>query len=209
MNITKKTQAAHWASKDLNVINSYWTSPPATKRSLWFVDQLRQYEFESIFEVGYFSGRNIKYLHDVFDSVYISGLEINKKAVRFARQKLPDLELLSMNLHDMNSIDKKYDVVFSSGVLIHVPPEDLKGAVEKMIGISNKYVMHIESIGNNEVTAGPKHLNPTYKISGQTQWAPDLLAIYKDLGYNNIRVVDLPEDCRTNGASELIIVEVK
>jgi len=207
--ITKDTQANHWASKDCRIIQSYWNSPPAIKRSLWFTNQLKNYNFDSIFEVGYFSGRNLKYICDKFKNIHVSGLEINKKAVGFAREKLKNLDLLSMNLHNMDSILRKYDIVFSSGVLIHIPPDDLKSVVKKMIGLSSKYIMHIESIGETAVSAGPKHLNPTYKVSDQVQWIVDLQKIYTELGFDAVKIINLPNNCKTNGASELVIVEIK
>lgn|SRR5574337_185596 len=206
--VLTKTQASHWANKDLNVIESYWTSPPATLRSKWFVDQLKNYQFNSIFEIGYFSGRNLKYIGDAYPEVSIGGLEINKKAVDFAKARLPKADLMHMNLHDMYNIKSKYDVVFTSGVLIHVPPDEITNVALKCLDLSSGYVMHIETIGKSEVAAGPKHLNPTYKVSDQLQWNVDLISVYRNIGFN-VKVIKLPDDCKTNGASELIIVNRK
>ena len=204
--IAKDFQTNHWKGKKLNVVESYWTSPPATRRSLWFCEQLKQFDFDSIFEVGFFSGRNLHYINKSFNAK-IAGLEVNPKAVGFAREKLNSTELYEMDLHDIDTIADKYDIVFTSGVLIHVPPEHIESAVIKMINRANKYVMHIEHNGNNEVVAGPKNLNPTYKVSDQIQFAPDLISVYRKLGFDCI-VTDLPDDAKTNGAKELIIVKV-
>jgi methyltransferase family protein len=207
----KDSQSKHWAGKDLKIIQSYWDSPPATLRSKWFVEQLKLLNFQSIFEVGYFSGRNLRYIKEAMPIVEIGGLEVNVNATKFARDKL-DLhgrELLCEDLHNLarQRIGRTYDIVFSSGVLIHVPPENLKAAVQNMISVAGKYVMHIESLGKNQVSAGPKHLKPTYKVSDQLQWAPDLLAIYDELGLKT-EVIPLPDNCKTNGASELITVRL-
>ena len=203
--VLAKMQSSHWAGKDLNVIESYWSSPPATLRSKWFVEQLKNYQFNSIFEIGYFSGRNLKYIEEAFPESSINGLEINKKAVEFAKAKLPKAELMHMNLHDMHTVNKKYDIVFTSGVLIHVPPDEIPNVLLKCLDLSTGYVMHIESIGKGEVAAGPKHLKPTYKVSDQLQWNQDLVSIYKNIGFN-VKVVKLPDECKTNGASELVII---
>lgn len=207
----KESQSKHWAGKDLKIIQSYWDSPPATKRSKWFVEQLKPYNISSIFEVGYFSGRNLRYIKEAMPNIQVGGLEVNANAARFARDKLgmSDNELLCEDLHNLGrqKVSRAYDVVFTSGVLIHVPPENLKSAVQNMLSVAGKYVMHIESLGKNEVSAGPKHLKPTYKVSDQLQWAPDLLSIYEELGLKT-EVVKLPDDCKTNGASELVIIRV-
>lgn len=204
----RKSQSDHWRGKSEQIITSYFDSPPATKRSKFFVELLHGYRFDSIFEVGYFASRNLFYIKEAFPKAHISGLEINPKAVRFARKKLNlDKELLCMDLHDMHTIDEKFDIVFSSGVLIHIPVDDILDVLKKMINRANKYVMHIEQNGNNELTAGPKHLKPSYKVSDQWQFAPDIIGSYKDLGYEP-KVIPLPDECKTNGASELIIVEL-
>jgi len=200
-------QSEHWAAKDLKIIESYWSSPPATKRSLWFVEQLKQYDFDSIFEIGFFSGRNLKYIQEAFPKISVGGLEINKQAVKFAQEKLPNTSLLHINLHDMNKITTKYDIVFSSGVLIHLDPNDLNDVAKKCIGLANKYVMHLEQLGRNEVVAGPKHLKPIYKISDQMQWNPDLMAVYSGLGYTP-QIISLPQECKTNGAAELVVIKI-
>jgi SAM-dependent methyltransferase len=208
---TKESQSQHWAEKKRNVIQSYWDSPPATKRSKWFVEQLKNYEFDSIFEVGFFAGRNLRYIGEAFPDIAIGGIEINPRAAKFAKEKLAQPNLICGNLHDLDTIHDDYrdafDVVFTSGVLIHVPPDEVSNAVHKMSRKATKYIMHIESLGNNEVTAGPKHLKPTYKVSDQIQWAPDLLGVYRDIGYEP-KVISLPDDCKTNGASELIVVKI-
>ena len=204
--VLAKMQADHWAKKDLNTIQSYWDSPPANIRRKWFVEQLKRYQFSSVFEIGYFSGRNLKHISEAFGDVSLAGLEINKKAVSFAKARLPDADLLNMDLHDMYKITNKYDLVFTSGVLIHVPPDDIPNTIMKCLDLSNRYVMHIEHNGHNEVVAGPKALKPTYKVSDQVQWAPDLISIYRQIGFD-VEVLKLPDECKTNGGVELIVVD--
>lgn len=205
--ITKDTQSKHWANKDQKIIQSYWDSPPAIKRSEFFVEQLKNYSFNSIFEVGFFSGRNLYYIKEAFPNIKIAGLEINPKAVRYAREKL-DLneELLCMNLYDMDKIKEKFDIVFTSGVAIHISPDNIPSVLQKMLRRSNKYVMHIEECGHGELIKGPKHMNPKKRPSDQLQWAPDLIKEYRHLGYEP-KVIELPADVRTNGARGLLIVE--
>jgi cyclopropane fatty-acyl-phospholipid synthase-like methyltransferase len=200
-----KMQSQHWANKDLNTIQSYWDSPAAIIRSKWFAEQLKSCQFNSIFEIGFFSGRNLKHVEEVLPEVSINGLEINKKAVEFAKARLPKANLLHMDLHNMHNIKEKYDVIFTSGVLIHVPPDEIPNVLMKCLDLSSKYVMHIETIGKNEVASGPMHLKPTYKVSDQLQWNVDLISVYKNIGFN-VNVIKLPDSCKTNGASELIII---
>jgi len=203
----KETQAHHWAKKDLKIIQSYWDSPPATKRSLWFVEQLKQFEFSSIFEVGFFAGRNLRYIKETFPTKQLAGIEVNKAAVAFAKEKLGLPELAHLDLHKLDEMKSTHDIVFSSGVLIHVPPEEIPEALNKFIRKASKYVMHIEHDGLGELVAGPKELKPIYKVSDQLQWRPNLVGTYKALGYEP-QVIPLPDDCKTNGASELVVIKL-
>lgn len=205
--VTKEQQTKHWASKDLRIIQSYWDSPPATKRSKWLVEQLRGYDFDSIFEVGFFAGRNLRYIAEAFSQATVGGLEVNPKAVKFAQGKLPEADLYHKDLHDIADISSTFDIVFTSGVLIHVPPTELEGVLGKLVSKANKHIMHIEEIGENTLVAGPKHMAPSKKESGQIQWAPDLPTIYRDLGYEP-EVIPLPDECKTNGAAELVVVKL-
>lgn len=206
--ISKQQQADHWKNKDLKIIESYWNSPKASLRSIWFCEQLKQFKFESIFEVGFFSGRNLKYILEAFVDSKVGGIEINPKAVKYAKEKLHNTNLLELDLHNLDSITDRYDIIFTSGVLIHIPPKDLKSVIEKMIKKSNKYLMHIEELGPSELIACPeKRLMPKYKVSDQWQWNCDLISIYKDLGFIS-QTIELPDEIRTNGAKQMVIVKV-
>lgn len=206
--IDKNYQTNHWKSKDKKIVQSYWESPPATKRSLWLCEQLKQYDFSSIFECGFFSGRNLRYICDHFPNKEVSGLEINKVAIDFAKQKLPKLNLIEKNIYDVDQIGKKYDIIFTSGVLIHIVPQDIENIVKKMITVCNKYIIHVEDVGKNEVVAGPKNLKPVYKISDQVQFAPDLISFYDKVGFKS-EIISLPKEIQTNGAKHMLVVNIK
>jgi SAM-dependent methyltransferase len=203
-----KTQSEHWAKQKPK--ESYWTNVPAVRRSKWFAEQLKDYEFDTILEVGCSAGRNLKYILERFGDVSVFGIDVNAKAIESAKANIPkERSVFKVNdLYNINNFDRDYDIIFSSGVLIHVPPANLKSIIDVLVLGAPKYIMHIEHLGNNEVVTGPKNLNPTYAVKEQMQWAPDLIGIYRDLGYEPI-VMPLPDDCKTNGAAELIVIDIK
>lgn len=205
--ITKTSQSKYWKAKSNKQIESYWTSDKATLRSIWFAECLKKYSFDSVFEIGVFSGRNIKYIKDIFPGIKAGGLDVNSKAIQFTKEKMPDLELFCIDLYDIEKLQFMYDIVYTSGTLIHIVPDDLEGVIKKILPHASKYVMHIEEIGKNTLVAGPKHMGPSKKESDQCQWAPDLLAVYRDLGYEP-EVIPLPDGCKTNGAAELVVVKL-
>ena len=204
----QKAQTEYWKNKGPQFPINYWNNPNAIKRSKWFADILQNYDASSILEIGSAGGRNLKYIRDAKPDIKLCGLEVNANAVQFARKKLPDVEMFELNVYDLETIGKKFDLVFTSGVLIHLIPDTLPKILNKMIDRSNKYVMHIEQLGPTEIMACPdKKLKPKYKVSEQFQWSVDLVNLYKDLGYKT-KVIPLPDEVKTNGASELIVVEL-
>lgn len=205
---SKNKQAKYWSGKEIPQIEAYWSSPPGIKRSQFFVEQLKDYTFDSIFEVGYFSGRNLKYIQKAFPNVKIDGLELNAKAAKFARKHLNLPHLKCMNAYDINTIKEKYDIVFTSGVLIHIVPTDVEQIINKMMNISNKYIVHMEELGSSQIVACPHaKLKPLKKVSDQWQWTVNLIPIYEKLG-KEYEILELPEEVKTNGAKELLIVRL-
>lgn len=202
-----KPQLDHWANQ--KVKDSYWKNIPAVKRSKWFAEQLLNYEFKTFLEVGCSAGRNLKYILERIPDISVFGIDINSEAIKCARKNLSEKRatLTTGDLYNLGDFEFRCDIVFSAGILIHIPTEKLKSVIESFISIRPDYIMHIEELGNNELVTGPKHLNPLRKIITQMQWTPDITKIYKDLGYES-KVIPLLKKYRTNGASELIIVEL-
>lgn len=177
-------------------------------RTNWFANKLTEYDFDSIFEVGAFTGRNLKRIAEDFPGINISGIDINAKAIEYAKKTNFVTNLEVVNVYDMPT-DDKYDIVFTMGVLIHLHPEGLKDVLRKCIDKSNKYVMHMENNGNGTIWMGPKNLNPVH-ITHEDRllhWFPTIVESYKGLGYE-AQVIELPESALSGGVKNFVIVSV-
>jgi pseudaminic acid biosynthesis-associated methylase len=71
------------------------------------------------------------------------GLEINKKAAKLAR-KDTDLNIIEASALDVPFKDNSFDLVFTSGVLIHIAPENLKKIMSEMYRVSKKHIWCFE-----------------------------------------------------------------
>ena len=73
----------------------------------------------------------------------LSGVELQPYALEIARRRLPDVSLKlgsALALH----ADESFDVVFTSGVLIHIAPHDLPRALDEIHRCSRTYIWGME-----------------------------------------------------------------
>jgi pseudaminic acid biosynthesis-associated methylase len=111
---------------------------------------------ESVLEVGCNIGRNLIALTHFIPTV--SAVEPNAEAVQIARAH-PELTGVRIDEGDGFSLpyaDASVDLVFTSGVLIHVAPDDLGRMVNEILRVARHYVMCIEYFAH-EPTAVPYH----------------------------------------------------
>jgi pseudaminic acid biosynthesis-associated methylase len=100
-----------------------------------------------IFEVGCNRGNQIKILKKMGFS-NLTGIEINKNAINLARED-KDLCIMEANAFDIPFKDNYFDLVFTSGVLIHIAPENLEKVIKEMVRVSNRYIFGFEYFSEN------------------------------------------------------------
>ncbi len=97
----------------------------------------------SILELGCNIGLNLSTLHKMgFSNLY--GLEINKKAIGIAKKNNPEVEFINSSIEEFDPKGKKYDLVYTAGVLIHINPTALKAVVDKMLSLTKEYIFGFE-----------------------------------------------------------------
>jgi SAM-dependent methyltransferase len=173
------------------------------KRSMWFVNQIEELNVSSIFEVGCFVGRNLKYINQAYPEIKLGGLDINAESLEYARKEVPNAKLQHMSVYDMD--DECWDLVFTMGVLIHIPPDGIEDVIKKCIKKANKYIIHIDRQGSGDILMGREEFNPK-KTHDKFHWAPDIKGIYKKFGYD-ATVKCVPEELNRGGATHIVIVK--
>lgn len=98
----------------------------------------------SVLEVGCNIGRNLNVLRHFIPEVH--AIEPNAQCCKFVRE---NPALTGVTVHEGTGFDLPYadssiDLVFTSGVLIHVAPDDLGRAVDEIVRVSRRYVLCIE-----------------------------------------------------------------
>ena len=122
-----------------------WKVEPGKKA---FNRILDGYKFKSVLEVGSNIGLNLIYLSHLYgESINLYAVEPNKSAYDKLTKDSPLKKIIKAYNCDAFKLPFKnedIDLVFTSGVLIHIAPEDLKRATDEIIRVSKQYILCIE-----------------------------------------------------------------
>jgi pseudaminic acid biosynthesis-associated methylase len=100
-------------------------------------------EYARFLEVGCNSGNQLLLLREM-GCMNLSGVELQPYALDVARQRLPGVALQLGSALSLPHNDSSFDVVFTSGVLIHISPKDLPRAMDEIFRCSSKYIWGME-----------------------------------------------------------------
>lgn len=91
----------------------------------------------------------------------LTGIDINEEAIKIAKKRNPEINFIHSTIDNLILKDAKYDLVFTSLVLIHQNPQLIDSIISKIVDISKKYIFgyeyfsdiltEIEYRGNNNV----------------------------------------------------------
>jgi len=96
-----------------------------------------------ILEVGSNIGIQLLYLQQAgFQSLY--GIEINDYAVELSKSQTKGINIIKGSAFDIPFKDGFFDLVFTSGVLIHIAPQDIGRVVDEMYRCTVKYIWGFE-----------------------------------------------------------------
>ena len=107
---------------------------------------------QSICEMGANRGHNLAALQQLRPELHLTGVELNRRAFRDL-SKLPGIASFNCSIQDFPP-NATYDLVFTSGVLIHVAPEDLTAIYAKLARLSARYVLMVEYFNPIPVEVG-------------------------------------------------------
>ena len=95
-------------------------------------------KINSCLELGANIGMNLVAIKRLLPECTFTAVEINSKACEFLR-KIEKTEVLNKSILELE-LNKKFDFVFTKGVMIHLNPDFLKDTYTKMYNASSKYI---------------------------------------------------------------------
>jgi pseudaminic acid biosynthesis-associated methylase len=125
-----------------------------------------------ILEVGCNEGNQLCELREMgFQHLY--GIEIQDYALRKARARLENAQLAQATAFEIPYPDGFFDVVFTSGVLIHIAPADLPKALREIHRCAGGFIWGFEYYAPQQIEVG-------YRGHQSLLWKADFARLYLD-----------------------------
>ena len=149
-----------------------------TEMNLEFVGDLDR--FIHILEVGSNLGNQLLCLQKMgFKSLY--GIELQEYAVELSKVRTKHINIIQGSAFDIPYKDNFFDLVFTSGLLIHIAPSDIKAIVSEIYRCTKKYIWGFEYFANN-------YTKVEYRGNTDLLWKTNFAKIYLD-NFPNLRLV--------------------
>ena len=127
-----------------------------------------------VLEVGCNRGHNLRALSEILDAkTEIVGVEPNRYALELARQASSKSGALFGQASDLPFKDGYFDMVFTAGVLIHIPPADLPKVLAEIHRASGRYILAIEYFADEDTPIN-------YRGQDDLLWKRNFLEHYKN-----------------------------
>jgi len=146
---------------------------------------------ESIMELGCNIGLNLVALGKLNPGFKLNGYEINAESADVARGY--GVDVTTGTILQKIPEDRKYDLVFTSGVLIHINPDELGKVYDNLYSLSKKYVLVNEYYNPTPVTVEYRgHSDRLFKrdFAGELMDRYDLKLVDYGFGYHRDNYFD-------------------
>jgi pseudaminic acid biosynthesis-associated methylase len=128
----------------------------------------------SVLEVGCNAGWNLLALRDADPTIKLRGVDLNPDALTEAGRYALDAREMS-GVKVGAEWPNAFQLVFTAGVLIHVPPQVLEKTMRSIVAASSRWVLAVEYAANQEEEVD-------YRGHAERLWRRPYGALYAGLG---------------------------
>jgi pseudaminic acid biosynthesis-associated methylase len=130
-------------------------------------------KISNVLEVGANMGAQLLMLQKMgYRNLY--GIEINVDAIDSAQKNTKGLNIVEGSAFDIPFKDSYFDMVFTSGVLIHISPDTLEGALREIYRTTKKYIWGFEYFAETYTTIN-------YRGNDDRLWKGNFSKLYLDM----------------------------
>ena len=125
-----------------------------------------------ILEAGSNVGNQLLCLQKMgFSNLY--GIELQSYAVELSKSRTKHINIIEGSAFDIPFKDGYFDLVFTSGLLIHISPSDISMAMEEINRCTREYIWGLEYYAD-------KYTEIPYRGHGNLLWKADFARLYLD-----------------------------
>jgi pseudaminic acid biosynthesis-associated methylase len=123
-----------------------------------------------VLELGSNVGNQLLCLQSIgFVNLY--GIELQSYAVELSKARTKRINIIEGSAFDIPYKDGYFDLVFTSGVLIHINPSDIVWALREILRCTREYIWGFEYYAN-------EHTEITYRGHKELLWKADYAKLY-------------------------------
>lgn len=140
-----------WLYGESNWIEDYKKSKVHPHRQV-IIDELKKFEWNSLFEVGCNTGPNLELIKNNFSKSKLYGIDPNPDAVVAAYDL--GLNVIPGIAQQIPKLDKSIDVVLADASLMYVPPDQINKAMNQIDRVCKEAVIIVERFSEQESNNG-------------------------------------------------------
>ncbi len=133
-----------------------------------------------ILEVGSNIGNQLLCLQKAgFTNLY--GVELQAYAVEIAKSRTKNINIIRGSAFDIPYKDGYFDIVFTSGLLIHIAPQDINAVFDEIYRCSKRFIWGAEYYCD-------QYINVPYREQNALMWKGDFSRMYRER-FRNLQLV--------------------
>jgi len=138
----KYTDNNSWPLEEYNELFKVWHGKTRLEFNESFIGDLDKNM--SVLEVGCNRANQLNLLQQMgFNNLH--GIELNEYALNQALERTKNIEIKQGTAFNIPYEDEKFDMVFTSGVLIHISSDNIQKAISEIHRCSKKYIWGYEN----------------------------------------------------------------
>lgn len=107
-----------------------------------------------------------------FQNLY--GIEINSYAIELSKSRTKNINIIQGSAFDIPFKGEYFDLVFTSGLLIHIAPSDIEVVIQEIHRCTKEYIWGFEYYAD-------KHTEIVYRGKKNLLWKANFPRLYLDL----------------------------
>src|SRR5262245_40862950 len=113
----------------------------AQGRQAFWSELIRRRSVESALEVGCNVGANLRWIADLLGPDRAAGVDVNAKALELLAERVPGIDARVAAGRELPFQDGSHDPVFTMGVLIHQPTDELWNVMAEIVRCSSRLIL--------------------------------------------------------------------